>query len=123
MFGSRIPSRADWPASRRSVRTPITVTQISPTFSRAPIGASVVKNRLRTPWPMMATGSPRWTCIGLNQLPELSSRFVRRKYVVSTPTTFPERRSPSRVMEVLRTISAAAASTAGMPAAIATASA
>ena len=41
MFGSRIPSRADWPTSLRSASTPITVTQISPTFSREPIGGTL----------------------------------------------------------------------------------
>jgi hypothetical protein len=42
--------------------------------------------------------------------------------VVSTPTTFPERRRPSRVMSVLRTTSALVVSTSGRTRAIASAS-
>src|SRR5205823_7394096 len=86
-------------------------------------GASVVKKRARTPSPMMATGRPSSTWSGVNHPPAASSRLVRRKYVVSTPTTFPERCRPSRVMVVLRTISALVTSTAGITRAIACASA
>src|SRR5439155_1612636 len=82
-------------------------------------GASVVKKRARTPSPMIATGRPSSTWSGVNHPPAASSRLVRRKYVVSTPTTFPERCRPSRVMVVLRTISALVTSTAGITRAIA----
>jgi hypothetical protein len=59
---ARIPSRCAVSAlKRRSVSTPTTVTQTSPTLIRYPSGWAVVKNRDRTPLPMMATGSPRST--------------------------------------------------------------
>ena len=87
------------------------------------MGSSVVKNRVRTPSPITATGSPRSTCSGVNPVPAASPRFVSRKYVVSTPTTLPERRRPSRVSDVLSTISALVTSTPGTTRAIAWASA
>ena len=124
MLMSRIPSF--WVVcvlTRRSASTPITVTQLLPTLSGLPIGSSVVKKRDRTPSPMIATGRPRSTCSGVNGSPLASARFVRRKYVVSTPTTLPERCRPSRVIVVFKTISAQATSTAGITRAIASASA
>jgi hypothetical protein len=62
---------------------------------------------------MIATGRPFSIWYGLKNAPSLSASFVRRKYVVSTPTTFPDRRRPSRVMVVFTTISALATSTPG----------
>src|ERR1035437_5168626 len=62
---------------------------------------------------MMATGRPCSTCAGVNCDPAKSSRFISRKYVVSTPTSLPVRRRPSRVISVLSTTSELAASTSG----------
>ncbi len=124
MLASRTPS---WAAAslltRRSVSTPTTVSQVSPTLIGFPIGASVVKNRVRTLYPMIATGSPRSACSRVKCAPSPSSRLVRSKYEVSTPTTLPVRRRPSRVTLVLSTSSALVITTDGMPRAIACASA
>ena len=80
IFASRMPRRcAVSRLTRRSASTPTTVSQVSPTLIARPIGLSVVKKRLRTPCPMMATGSPRSTWSGVNHSPFPSSRLVSRK--------------------------------------------
>src|SRR2546430_2875566 len=109
--------------TRRSASTPTTVSHVLPTLRELPRGSSVVKKRARTPSPMMATGRPRSTWSGVNHAPLASATLVSRKYVVSTPTTRPERCRPSRVRVVFSTISALVTSTAGITRAIACASA
>ena len=101
----------------------MTVSHVSPTLIGLPSGSSVVKKRERTPCPMIATGRPPATWRGVYQLPLASAKLLRRKYVVSTPTSLPERRRPSRVIVEFRTISPLVVSTSGTTWRIASASA
>ena len=123
MFASRMPSFCEvWFETFRSSSTPTTVSHTLPTLIGLPIGSSVVKNRVFTPCPMIATGAPSATCMAANRLPSTTVRFRMSKYVVSTPTTFPERRRPSRVTSVCSTISPLAVLTLGTTERIAAAS-
>ena len=80
MLASRMPSlSALSPTTCRSASTPTTVTQCSPTLIARPIGSSVVKKRLRTPWPMTATGRSYRICAGAKPLPCAKARLSSRK--------------------------------------------